>query len=272
MSFHFEEATLRGLAERHRHSYAISQPFPHVVLDDFLPPDVLEAVLAEFPSPAQSAWRRYDQDTERKLAITDDELMGDATRHLLAEFSGHAFVVFLEVLTGIEGVIPDPHFRGGGLHQIERGGFLKIHADFNVYDRLRLDRRINVLLYLNMDWREEYGGHFELWDASTMSQCGRILPTFNRCVIFNTTDTSYHGHPEPLTCPTGWTRKSLALYYYTNGRPEHEQADPHGTLFRQRADERDTKGSGVKAVVRRYVPPVVLDVAAKARARKRTRN
>ena len=153
----------------------------------------------------------------------------------MSQFNSSTFVDFLERLTGITGIIPDPHFRGGGLHQILPGGFLKVHADFNKQQRLNLDRRLNVLLYLNKDWPESYGGHFELWNHE-MTQCEkRALPLFNRLVVFSTTDFSYHGHPDPLTCPAGRSRKSLALYYYTNGRPP-EEAEPefHSTLFQQR--------------------------------------
>ena len=165
--------------------------------------------------------------------------MGDQTRLLLYQLNGSVFLQFLEQLTGIDGLIPDPYFGGGGLHQIERGGYLKVHADFNWHPKLRLDRRLNLLLYLNKDWKEAYGGHLELWSRNMTRCVQRILPIFNRCVIFSTTDTSYHGHPDPLRCPPSITRKSLALYYYTNGRPEQEQSAPHDTLFQERPGEQD---------------------------------
>jgi len=170
--------------------------------------------------------------------------MGNATMLLLHQLNSSTFLNFLESLTGIQGIIPDPHFNGGGLHQIERGGYLKIHVDFNRHKRLKLDRRLNLLLYLNRDWQEEYGGHLELWDRD-MNRCHqRILPIFNRCVIFNTNDFSYHGHPDPITCPEGMTRKSLALYYYSNGRPADELQDSggkeaHSTIFRARTADED---------------------------------
>jgi Rps23 Pro-64 3,4-dihydroxylase Tpa1-like proline 4-hydroxylase len=121
--------------------------------------------------------------------------------------------------------------RHGGLHQIERGGFLDVHIDFNVHPKLRLDRRLNMLIYLNHDWPEEYGGHLELWSRDMTSCEKRILPLFNRTVIFSTTDGSFHGHPRPLSCPEGRTRKSVSLYYYTSGRPEEERSPAHDTIF-----------------------------------------
>ena len=132
------------------------------------------------------------------------------------------FLKFLESLTGIEGLISDPYYVGGGIHETKKGGFLKVHTDFNYHKKLKLDRRVNLLLYLNSDWKEEYGGHLELWDKDMLSCKRKVLPVINRMAIFSTTDFSYHGHPEPLSCPDNRSRRSLALYYYTNGRPASE--------------------------------------------------
>lgn len=221
-------------AAAHRAAYAAADPFPHIVVDAFLPPALLEHVLAEFPAPHEGNWQRFETANEKKLANRLEADMGPQTRLLLYQLNGSGFIQVLETLTGISGLIPDPHYGGGGLHQIERGGRLEVHADFNVHPTLLLDRRINLLLYLNKDWPEAYGGHLELWNAD-LTQCRqRILPCFNRCVIFNTTSTSFHGHPEPLRCPKDRTRKSLALYYYTRGRPEAEQTPAHTTLFKTR--------------------------------------
>ena len=137
-------------------------------------------------------------------------------------------------MTGIQDLISDPYFRGGGLHNISRGGKLGVHIDFNKHQKYNLDRRLNLLLYLNKDWEEEFGGHIELWDSG-MKQCiKKILPIFNRMVIFNTTETSFHGHPEPLNCPADRSRKSLALYYYTIGQHGDDASPTHSTLFRTR--------------------------------------
>ena len=252
---------LHNLALTHRQAYAQASPFPHIVIDDFLPAPWLEQILDEFPQPGAIDWQSFDATSERKLASKSEHQMGPMTRWLLYQFNASTVLKFLEILTGIEGLIPDPHLMGGGLHQIERGGYLKIHADFNRHPQLRLDRRLNFLLYLNQDWPEAYGGHLQLWDPG-MTQCvQKILPIFNRCVIFSTTDYSYHGHPDPLTCPAGQTRKSLALYYYSNGRPASElaQADPHSTLFRARPGEALKSNPNwkqrAKTMVKQLVPP-----------------
>jgi hypothetical protein len=233
-----DSASLQRTAERLHEQYCNEVPFPHIVMDGLFSEEQLRGVLREFPEPGQIDWNQFANREERKLASTAESQMGEATRLLLYQLNSSTFINFLETLTGIDGLIPDPHFWGGGLHQITRGGYLKIHADFNVHEKLRLDRRLNLLLYLNQDWKEEYGGHLELWNRD-MSRCEkRVLPIFNRCVVFSTTDYSYHGHPEPLACPESLTRKSLALYYYSNGRPSEETSNAHGTWFKKRPSEK----------------------------------
>jgi hypothetical protein len=258
--FVFETASLARLAKENWRSYAAAEPFPHIMFDDFLPAEILRRVQAEFPAPNSIDWIDYNGAEEKKLASKDESQMGEWTRLLLYQLNSSVFVSFLEELTGIEGLVPDPHFWGGGLHQIERGGYLTIHADFNKHPRLNLDRRLNLLLYLNEGWEEGYGGHFQLWDRGMTRCVQRFLPIFNRCVIFSTTNCSYHGHPDPLTCPEGVTRKSLALYYYTNGRPEEEVTETHGTLFRLRPGERVAAIRKVRSVVRRLTPPILFEV------------
>ncbi|MEL6578220.1 MAG: 2OG-Fe(II) oxygenase [Cyanobacteria bacterium J06621_12] len=257
---------LADLAHNYRQEYAQAQPFPHVVIDNFLPAAILEQVLTEFPDPQKIAWKKFDNSAEKKLASTSELQMGESTRLLLQQLNSATFINFLEQLTGIDGIIPDPYFEGGGLHQIEPGGYLKIHVDFNRHRKMRLDRRLNMLIYLNQDWQEEYGGHFEMWDTE-MTQCQKkILPLFNRCVIFNTTDFSYHGNPEPLNCPEDRTRKSLALYYYSNGRPASEIGTAHSTVFKSRPQDSPLSVpktpvlSKPKTFLKKLLPPILIDL------------
>jgi hypothetical protein len=230
----FDDEHYQRLALEHCEAHQSAEPFPHSVIDDFLPPEVCDALLREFPTPHGHDWELIDKRDHRKLVAQKIAAFGEATRHILQELNGPSALAFLETLTGITGLIPDPYLEGGGLHQIERDGFLKVHADFNVHPRLRLDRRLNLILYLNREWKDEYNGHLELWDRD-MKRCVRkVLPVCNRAVVFNTTDWAFHGHPEPLRCPPGWTRKSVALYYYSNGRPAAERSDGHGVLWQER--------------------------------------
>jgi len=233
----FSEDTWLPLAANHADAYQSADPFPHVVLDDFLPDDVAQQLVAEFPGPDAIEWLRFKDSTGVKLAANRLPLVPPVIREVLLAFNSAPFIAFLERLTGIDGLIPDPWYVGGGMHQISRGGFLKIHADFNRHEQLRLDRRINVLLYLNPDWQNDYGGNLELWNRDMSSAVVSTSPVLNRCVIFNTTDVAFHGHPDPLNCPEGLTRKSLALYYYSNGRPDEEVAESHSTLYHHRPDE-----------------------------------
>jgi 2OG-Fe(II) oxygenase superfamily len=256
---------LETLAQQEAGTYMTNEPFPHIYFDNFLPTDVAEAVLREFPEPRQLTWSEYNTPNEKKLMFEVVEKLPTPVREVLYFLNSRPMLQFLEVLTGIQGVIPDPYFVGGGLHQIKRGGKLEIHADFNRHTQLRLDRRINVLIYLNKDWKEEYGGHFELWNRDMSQAEQRILPLFNRCAIFSTTSYSYHGHPNPLTCPHGRTRKSIATYYYSNGRPEEELSEAHSTLFQHRPGAKEHKPNAIKSALRAITPPIVTAAIKKLR-------
>jgi len=225
--------------------YASAAPFPSIVIDDFLRPDALQRAMAEFPRPeAIQDWRQLTDDDKAgrpavrgKLGYSNELEFGPTLRELVYELNSGIFLRYLERLTGIRGLIADAHLRGGGLHQYLPGAVLRVHADFNRLPEWGLDRRLNLLLYLNPEWREDWGGALELWDE-TMSACVQgIAPLANRCVIFSTTSTSYHGIPDPIACPEGLTRRSLAMYYYSNGRPEHERNPRHSTLWQARPHE-----------------------------------
>jgi len=280
MKLYLDDNYLQKIALDHGEMYSSALPFPHIVVDDILPEEALNGVLNEFPGIHDPVWQQYKTPFEAKLESQGEDKLGVFTNLLLYQFNSPPFLKFLETLTGINNLIPDPYFFGGGLHQIPKGGKLGIHADYSRHGKLHLDRRLNVLIYLNKDWKEEYGGHLELWDAS-MSECVRkILPVYNRMVVFTITDWAFHGHPEPLTCPDGRTRKSIALYYFTAGRPDGEVMDGgerYGALFLKRPGEivpgaskksLDYRVKDGRVVVRKdakwwikkCTPPLVLDI------------
>lgn len=265
-------ARLRDLALTHGPQYRTAAPFPHAVIDDLLPPELLQTAVDAFPGPGDLSWIEYDRADEVKLAFPAAEELPAPLRDILYYMNSAVVLEFLQTLTGIEGLLPDPHFVGGGLHQIEPGGHLGVHADFNKYERFDLDRRLNLLLYLNQDWDEAYGGHLELWDR-TMTNCvERVLPVFNRCVVFSTTDFSFHGHPVPLSCPPGRSRRSLATYYYTNGRPADEASEAHSTLFQSRPGlelPRAGLGSTARKIARALTPPVITETYYRMRGPKK---
>lgn len=257
------ETPLNGLLERYQNKYQTANPYPSIHFDDFFDENFLSKVLSEFPDLSKHKVLKYDNANERKLAGKGEMLFGPYTMRLMHFLNSEPFLQFLQELTGIkELLIPDPYFVGGGHHEIKPGGYLKVHADFNKHPSLGLDRRINVLIYLNKDWDEAFGGHFELWDSEMKGCVSKILPVFNRLAIFSTTDFSFHGHPDPLQCPGGRSRKSLALYYYSLGRPETEVARQHDadhTLFRKRPGVKSDRSFSLKEMMRQITPPLMFN-------------
>lgn len=261
----FDSEKLTSLAQDNFHKYQSAQPFSHIVFDDFLPAEYLKEVLLEFPKIDDPQWTEFKAETENgKLASTSYDLIPPSTRYVLDQLNTPPFLNFLETLTGIKGLIPDPYYVGGGMHQTKNAGHLGIHVDFNRYERLGLYRRINVIVYLNEGWEKTYGGELELWDEKMTKCYDKVLPVFNRCIIFTTSENSHHGHPDPLTCPDGMTRKSLAWYYYTATSGGVINEDPHSTLYHARPNK-DHKVHIMKAklIIRSLLPPVIFSLVKK---------
>ena len=201
-----------------RKQFLNNQPFPHIVIDNFLPEEIADAALNSYNEYENDEWWEFRNENEIKLASKDEILIPQAIRSILHELNSGFVLNWLEYLTDVPGLVPDTHLYGGGIHRIESGGKLAIHQDFNIHNRTKLYRKLNLLLYLNKDWKDSYGGDLELWNRDKTKCEVKIPPIFNRCVIFNTsTGYSWHGHPEPLNTPLGISRKSLALYYYNVG-------------------------------------------------------
>ena len=220
-------------ASQRQAAFRDADPFPHLVFDGLLRAGTAEALEREFPRPDHRIWKHHLHLNAHKFACNKLEVIPPLFREVLEELNSQPMVDALQDLTGIPALLADPELEGGGLHQIVRGGFLKVHADFNYHPTTRFHRRLNLLVYLNEGWQETWDGNLELWDAR-MSRCVKsVSPRLNRCVIFATTDTAYHGHPRPLSCPETATRKSLALYYYTADRSPAERMDSHSTLYRR---------------------------------------
>jgi hypothetical protein len=199
-------------------SYQTAKPFPHAVIDDFLRREIAEQLSRVFPDPSAECWYRYANPLERKLACNIPGKVPPKIWETLEFFNSDECLKLFGRLTGIEDLKADQELHGGGMHCIAPGGKLDIHIDYSIHPKLGLERRLNLILYLNRDWNESWGGQLELWD-DTMSRCVRkIAPIFNRAVIFDTGDGSYHGHPDALQCPEEQSRKSLAVYYLTAPR------------------------------------------------------
>lgn len=210
------------------------KPFRFVMFEDFFDNDVAELIHQNFPSIADGKWDGTTYlDQKNKFQKTNFE-KNSILDQLFKAFNSEEFLNWLQKLTDFdEHLKGDSELFGGGLHQSINGAHLNVHVDYNYHPKTKYHRRLNVLVYMNQDWKEEYEGHLELWDFtdSKKNQLGKFAPNFNRCVIFETNEISFHGHPKPLKTPEGVNRKSLALYYYTETRPESEISGEHNTIY-----------------------------------------
>ncbi|MCX2928646.1 2OG-Fe(II) oxygenase [Mycobacterium sp. CVI_P3] len=254
----------RSIGESLSDEYRLAEPFPHIVLDNFLPLSLVAGLQERFPAQPLKSDVIYDEGYlgyhKRQIAPADCD---EYCRHAFDFFNSAPFLAFLEGLSSIQGLLSDPYFEGGGFHEIATGGKLGIHADFRINKKLHLNRRINVIVYLNEDWKDEYNGALELWNRDMSAKVKGIPPISNRCVIFNTDAHSYHGHPDPLTSPPGVFRRSLALYYYTASKAVYDETPDFGTMYRARPyDSASTKREATKLRMQQYiaqsVPPVLL--------------
>ena len=243
--------------ERYCETYKKAKPFPHIVFKNFFSEELLELVLEEFPDLKNiDETIQFHNIYEKKLATNSELFFKENTKKLIYFLNSSFFLNWLQKLTSIqETLISDPYFFGGGFHEIKKDGFLKLHADFNKHKTTNLDRRLNMLIYLNHNWKEEYGGGIEFWSKDLKKCEVKEVPIFNKVVIFSTTSDSFHGHPDPLNCPENMSRKSIALYYYSNGRPEDEVNESHNTLFVKRPNNDNLKL--ITFYLRLLVPPII---------------
>lgn len=214
------------------------EPFDHLIIDDFLEPEVAEAVAAEFPAFGSDVWFKYENAIEVKKAHNNWNRFGPVTYKLFDYLNQDQFLAKLDFLPGCV-LFPDYGLNGGGLHTHRSGGKLNVHLDYSIHPKLGLERRLNLIIYVTPDWQEEWGGHLGLYkDRKTLVK--KVLPKFNRAVIFDTTQNSWHGLPEPIQSPLHITRNSLATYYLCKPR---EGADTRGrALFAPTAaQENDPK-------------------------------
>jgi Rps23 Pro-64 3,4-dihydroxylase Tpa1-like proline 4-hydroxylase len=225
------------------------EPFKHCIIDNFFPDELAKECLSAFPLINSDSWERSDDaDIEVKLRtkwesefdIPEDILT--ATRILNSSIILKAMSEALE----IKKLIPDPYYAGGGLNATVQGGLLDIHVDGNYHDPTGLDRRVNAILYLNPVWFPDWGGELGLYDTKGDKCVKRIAPLFNRLVLFETHDFSFHGLPDPLNFKDGHVRRSLILYYYTKDPRPTSQVSiqaPHSALWKKRGltDKRGNK-------------------------------
>ncbi len=252
MDFKVARAAGKTLADQ----YQSAQPYNYIGVDNFLNPEILNRVRSDIEDLPE-AESSFDRAQERLKTSYLPERLPVYTRQLFQAFNGRAFIGFLEEMTGIQGLIPDPYFHGAGIHRVANGGHLDIHADFNLHSVMKVERRLNVLLYLNPEWKEEWGGSFEVWDKQMENKVDSFVPVFNRMCCFSTGSDTFHGNPETVANPNGDPRLSIALYYYTATWDETRKS--HTTLFKPRpgtADQAD-KRIARRAKIQDVVPPFI---------------
>jgi Rps23 Pro-64 3,4-dihydroxylase Tpa1-like proline 4-hydroxylase len=250
----------RELAEIFR----TTRPFPHLVVEGLFSPQLLELVHADFDTLGWSNWIRYDNCQELKRGSLPNSRFGPAAQLYFSTIYSGEFLDFLSRVTGIPGLITDPEFHGGGLHEIPQGGRFSMHVDFNRHPVTRLSNRLVLITYLNRDWLPSYGSALEFWDFDTRERKVTIEPTFGRTALFYQSSKSLHGHPDPVKAPNGRTRRSVTAYFYSNGRADEDAAtQPHTTLFptpvlRSRHDR-------ILNAAKYLLPPVLVDAGRKLR-------
>lgn len=249
---------MRDVAVLHAR-FAEAQPFRHIVIENFLAADFAQRLLDEFPAFEQGNSVGDDGRPGGKSTVERMGGLGPSYRQLDTAIQSAEFLRFVGSITGIDGLLYDPFYLGGGTHENRNGQLLQAHIDFNYHPSERWHRRLNLIVYLNRDWEEAWGGNLELWrdPYQDAAPAARISPVFNRCVIFETTEHSWHGF-DPIALPSEQTqrsRRSVALYFYTKGRPAHETAGKHSTHYVNRQ------------LPERYAPGYTLNAADLAELR-----
>lgn len=201
--------------------YIKNKPFPHICIDNFLSDKNYTFIKKAFPRPSNKIWKKPTNNNTKGLSVTvrgkhdlKELQYSPNARKIFFELNSGLFLRFIEKLTGIKSLLPDPYFAESGFHQTQKNGFLNVHADFSHHDYLGLERRVNFLFYLNDNWKDNYNGNLSLYNKK-IEPIKSYQPLGNRCIIFSTSDISYHGLPEKLMLPKGKYRRSIAIYYYT---------------------------------------------------------
>jgi hypothetical protein len=209
-------------------------PYPHLVFDRLLRPEIARALEAGFPTTIDGFWTHYNHYNSRKAGLTRLDALPPLFQRVVHELNGARFTSLLSRITGFPGLLSDDLLEGGGLHMTERGGFLNLHADFtNHHYHHDWQRRCNLILFLNSDWQEDWRGALELWERD-LSACRVKVPVrHNTAILFETAPDAFHGYPDRLMNPEGTSRKSLALYYYT----KEAQVLARSTNYRARPGE-----------------------------------
>ena len=228
-------------------------PFDHLVIDDFFPLERAQKLSQEFPAYDDPSWFFYNNPLEKKKTINNWYDFPPETYKTFTLLNSQEFIDMLSEKTGIEYLYPDIGLHGGGWHIHSRGGKLNIHLDYSIHPKTGLQRKLNLIVYLTEGWKPEWGGGLELWshNPKTKRPLRRektIDNVFNRAILFDTTQNSWHGLPQPLNCPEGIYRKSLAVYYMTD--PE-ENVDPRNRALYAPTEDQENNQEILDLIQRR---------------------
>jgi hypothetical protein len=249
-----------------RADYANAKPFRHIVIDDLFPPAMLTRVLDEVPPLTKGNFISHHDDHQTKFGLRSAIALKDEGYQLAAFLHSAAFLYLVSEITGIWGLLPDPYMQGGGYHVIPPGGKFDVHLDRKTDYATGLRRRLALITYLNKDWKPEYGGQLELWNAEGTQCEASVVPVFNRTIIFEVADTNYHGHPNPVAAPDNRARKSFAVYYHTVGEGK-AGIDMRSSIFAPAYTS--TPKQKLRAAIVDLAPPALLRGLRNLKAKRR---
>ena len=229
----FDNKKYQKLAIDNQKAYKKNKPFPHIYFDNFLPKELALSLFKDYPkiNKIDRNWKIHKNQNVTRFMLEDSSLFKKNLKLFSMLTNSRKFLLFLETLTGLDLIIPDTYFVGGGAMTTGNGGFLNVHADFNFHHKLQSWRRLNVLFYLTPNWKKKWGGKLELWSKNKKKKITEIDPIFNRVVVFNTNSETFHGQPIPVTCPKNIYRNVFSVFYYSNIKDKKSLSDPHYTKY-----------------------------------------
>jgi Rps23 Pro-64 3,4-dihydroxylase Tpa1-like proline 4-hydroxylase len=248
--------SLPSSIENLRASYAGAKPFPHLVMDNLFPNELLDSLLPEIENMQRGQWKSIEQDSrERTLRMKSAVEIGPAGERLLSIVHSAAFLYLLSEITGVWQLLPDPYLQGGGYAVMRRGDYFHVHSDRSMAYDTGMTRRLAMIVFLNKSWPRSYEGQLELWNPDAKKCEVFIDPLFNKTVLFEVAFPNYHGVPVPLACPADRSRQSFILYFHTVGVAGKPDVKPHTSIFAPRLH--GTNRLTFRSLMREITPPVL---------------
>lgn len=227
--------------EQTRHIYSTANHIQHIYGKSFFSAEDTQTILEDWPSIDDSRWNCLQRMVEfgvgKKLEIAKYEQMPQRIASILQKLQTKEFVESIESITGIPNLKSDLDLYGGGMVYTPSGGFLKVHADFNYYEKLKMYRRINLIVYMNELWPSEWKGNIEFWNEEMTLKVLDYPPYVNTFLLFRVNDKAFHGYPEPIQCPANEGRKSLNFYFYSTEPDSEQSIEPHKTIWKDQTNQ-----------------------------------